>query len=295
MNTWCCTASATSHQSTVQVYTICHANTEQNEVYSYCQDHVICFFFKCRVWFDCPKTSMTHGKHHHLQILGKLHMLEKNKWHWLAASRLALALVHPPQSQIQDPPVLFHSFSYGMSSMDKAAVWAPKPCSTMLQHPWNFWKIICKHIFTYEWSHATSKAGAPAKHWMESHQCVMAVGKLTCKTKQSSIFRTTLDTWSLVHQLIQFKKRFLLFVIQAICPHWLRTATALVLVSTCHVLPWSWNNICFLLASGTSFQVSTWWIKLSQHMPNCSSKEVGRWVHLDWSNHRTTWKQISIA
>ena len=126
-------------------------------------------------------------------------------------------------------------------------------------------------------------ACTPAKHWMESHQCVMALGKLTCKTKQSSIFRTTLDNWSLVHQLIQFKKGFLLFVIQAICPHWLRAATALVLVSTCHVLPWSWNNNCFLLASGTSFQVSTWWIKLGQHMPNCSSKEVGRWVHLDWS------------
>ena len=146
------------------------------------------------------------------------------------------------------------------------------------------------HIFPHEWSHATSKAGAPAKHWMESHQCE-CTWQINMQKQTSSIFRKTLDTWSLVvRQRIQFKK-FLLFILllQTICPHWLRTATALVLVSTCHVLPWSWNN-CFLLASGTSFQVSTWWIKLSQHMPNCISKAVGRWVHLDCSEWLDHWK-----
>ena len=110
-----------------------------------------------------------------------------------------------------------------------------------------------------------------------NHISVVALGKLECKMKH-------LPFSGIVHQLIQLKKRCLLIILllQAICPYWLRTAPVLVLVSTCHVLLWHWNNF-LLLACVMSFQVtnaSTWWVKLSQHMPNCISKAMGRWVHL---------------
>ena len=298
MNTWCCTASATSPQSTVQVYTMGHANTEQNEVYSYCQAPVL-WFVRC---------DLVAPNNH---VPWKTSSLANNNWltycTWKIAhtgeEQVALtgsfeactdtgSLRPSTQSQIHHPPVLFH---FPMTWVQ----WLKQLC----QH-WNKVKHMFNHVThniheTFQWQHffknEWSHVLLPNTGW--NHISVMALGKLTCKANIVHFSIKTLDTWSLVvNQLIEFKKRFLLFVLllQAICPHWLRPATALVPVSTCHVLPWSWNN-CFLLASGTSFQVtqvSTWWIKLSQqHMPNCIRKAVGRRMHLDCSKWLDHWKK----
>ena len=194
----------------------------------------------------------------------------------------------------------------GTGSLRPPTVTDPGPTCTF-HFPMTTWvqwlKQLCEHqnnvqpcynihetlqFFTHDHMQPHKPLLLPNTGW--NHISVMALGKLTCRSKQSSIFPENIRQLItlVVHQLIQFKKRFLLFI-QAICPHWLRTATALVLVtvSTCHVLPWS-----FLLANGASFQqVSTWWIKLSQCMPNCISKAAGRWVHLDcskWLGHLKT-------
>jgi len=169
MYTWCCTASATSPQSTVQIFTQwAMINTERSESVQLlprpCDlicalKHVGCDLtapnhhdpwqtntITCKYLEHCAHWRRTSGTDWQLQGL---------HWHWL------IEAPHSHRSRTH----LYFSFSYdNMSSMAKATVWAPKQCSTMLQHPWN------SSIF-YTWSHATSQATAPAKHWMESHQC----------------------------------------------------------------------------------------------------------------------------
>jgi hypothetical protein len=73
-------------------------------------------------------------------------------------------------------------FCYDMSSMAKATVSAPKQCSTMLQHPWNFSKIIRTFFHMNDRMQPLKPVLLPNTGW--NHISVNALGKLTCKSKR---------------------------------------------------------------------------------------------------------------
>ena len=86
------------------------------------------YFTKCRVWFDCSRPSWRMAN-----TITCKYLENCTRWRRTSGTDWQLRGLHSTCTFL---------FCYDMSSMAKAAVSAPKQCSTMLQHPWNCSKIM---------------------------------------------------------------------------------------------------------------------------------------------------------